>query len=110
MKFFLHLRRRSSASASSQRIDDPEKNWKFSLADIEERKYWKQYMKAYEAVPERHQHAAAPWYVVPADDKANARLIVSQIILDELRALDLQYPHPDRERVAELEALRRLLD
>ncbi len=76
------------------RIDEPEKNWKFSVADVEERKFWKRYMTAYEACLGATSTADAPWYVVPADDKENARLIVSQIILDTLEALKMAYPRP----------------
>ena len=70
----------------------PEKNWKFSMADVEERKYWKHYMKAYEACLSATSTAAAPWYVVPADDKGNTQLIVSRIVLDALKELKLEYP------------------
>ena len=110
IKFFLHVSKAEQRKRFLQRLDKPEKNWKIEPADIEERKYWKQYMKAYEACLSATSTRGAPWYVVPADDKANARLLVSQIILDELRALDLEYPHPDSQRLVELEALRSLLD
>ena len=77
VKFFLHLSKEEQRKRFLERIDQPEKNWKFSLADIEERKFWKQYMKAYEECLGATSTRAAPWYVVPADDKPNARLIVS---------------------------------
>ena len=82
IKFFLHLSKDEQRKRFLERIDDPDKNWKFSLADIEERKFWKQYMKAYEQCLSATSARHAPWYVVPADDKENARLIVSQIVLD----------------------------
>ena len=81
VKFYLHLSKDEQQKRFLQRIDDPEKNWKFSLADVEERKFWNDYMKAYEECLSATSSREAPWYVVPADDKANARLIVSQIIL-----------------------------
>ena len=81
VKFFLHLSKEEQRQRFLKRIDDPEKNWKFSLADIEERKYWAQYTNAYEACLAATSTRTAPWYIVPADDKANARLIVSRIIL-----------------------------
>ena len=89
-------RRRSSAGAFSTRIDDPDKNWKFSLNDIRERKFWKHYMKAYEACLGATSTKHAPWYVVPADDKENARLIVSAIILDAFEALNWPTRGPPR--------------
>ncbi len=86
-----------------QRIDQPEKNWKFSAADIKERAYWKEYMAAYESCLSATSTKHAPWYVVPADDKENARLIVSKIILDTLDDLNIAYPVASdarRDRVA----------
>ncbi len=91
------------------RIDDPEKNWKFSLADIQERKYWKDYQKAYEACLGGTSTHLAPWYVVPADDKKNARLIISRIVLDALEGLKLSPPRISAERRAELQSFRKLL-
>ena len=78
IKFFLHLSKEEQRKRFLARIDEPEKNWKFSAADIEERKFWKQYMKAYEECLSATSTRDSPWYVVPADDKENARLIVSQ--------------------------------
>src|SRR5476651_1527936 len=98
IKFFLHLSKEEQRKRFLQRIDEPEKNWKFSLADIEERKFWKPYMKAYEACLSATSTRDAPWYVVPADDKANARLIVSRIILDTFEALKMAYPKSSAER------------
>jgi len=106
IKFFLHLSKQEQRKRFLKRIDDPEKNWKFSLADIEERKYWKQYMKAYEACLSATSTEAAPWYVVPADDKGNAQLIVSRIILNALESLRMVYPKFDSERRRELQEIR----
>ena len=92
-----------------QRIDQPEKNWKFSLADIEERKFWKDYRKAYEDCLGATSTREAPWYVVPADDKENARLIVSRIVLDTLESLKMTYPETSAERRQELLAIRQRL-
>ena len=109
IKFFLHLSYEEQRKRFLARIDEPEKNWKFSLADIQERKYWKQYVKAYEACLGATSSHHAPWYVVPADDKENARLIVSQIVLDTLGALKLAYPKTTAKRRRELDSIRKLL-
>jgi PPK2 family polyphosphate:nucleotide phosphotransferase len=109
LKFFLHLSREEQRKRFLERIDDPTKNWKLSRSDIEERRYWKDYMKAYEACLEATSSKKAPWYVVPADDKKNARLIVSRVIVEALRGLDLGYPRLDAKQRKELQAIRRLL-
>jgi PPK2 family polyphosphate:nucleotide phosphotransferase len=109
VKIFLHLSRNEQRKRFLERIDDPKKNWKFSLADIHERKYWKQYRKAYEACLSATSTRHAPWYVVPADDKENARLIVSQIVLDTLKDLKMAYPKTTAKRRRELKAIRKLL-
>ena len=109
VKFFLHLSKEEQRKRFLARIDAPEKNWKFSLADVEERKYWKQYMKAYEECLTATSTRDAPWYVVPADDKENARLIVSQIILDTFDGLEMAYPKTDAKRRQELQAIRKEL-
>jgi PPK2 family polyphosphate:nucleotide phosphotransferase len=109
VKFFLHLSKEEQRKRFLARIDAPHKNWKFSLDDVEERKYWKQYMKAYEACLAATSTRHAPWYVVPADDKPNARLIVSRIIVDALEGLAMSYPEPDAARRRELQAIRRRL-
>src|SRR5512133_1104129 len=92
IKFFLHLSEEEQRKRFLDRIDDPEKNWKFSQADIEERKYWQQYMHAYEKCLSATSTKNAPWYVVPADDKKNTRLIISRIILDTFKSLKMNYP------------------
>jgi PPK2 family polyphosphate:nucleotide phosphotransferase len=110
IKFFLHLSREEQRKRFLKRIDEPEKNWKFSVADIKERDCWKQYMKAYEACLSATSTRTAPWYVVPADDKENAQLIVSRVVLDALRELKMAYPKSGPERRRELQAIRKLLE
>ena len=109
IKFFLHLSQEEQRKRFLARIDEPDKNWKFSLADIEERKFWKDYMRAYEACLSATSTRKAPWYVVPADDKENARLIVAQVILDTFNELEMAYPQPTEQRRQELKAIRKLL-
>ncbi|HEV7986683.1 MAG TPA: ADP-polyphosphate phosphotransferase [Steroidobacteraceae bacterium] len=109
VKFYLHLSPEEQRKRFLARIDEPEKNWKFSLADIEERKYWKQYLKAYEKCLSATSTGVAPWYVVPADDKANARLIVATVVLETLRSLKMQYPKTSAARRRELQLIRRRL-
>jgi PPK2 family polyphosphate:nucleotide phosphotransferase len=109
IKFFLHLSKGEQRKRFLDRIDEPEKNWKFSLADVHERKYWKHYMQAYEACLNATSSHHAPWYVVPADDKENARLIVSQIVLDALNGLKMAYPKTTAKRRQELKSIRKRL-
>jgi PPK2 family polyphosphate:nucleotide phosphotransferase len=109
IKFFLHLSKEEQRKRFLARIDEPEKNWKFSLADIKERGYWKQYMKAYEDCLGATSTRDAPWYVVPADDKESARLIVSRIVLDAFKALKMTYPKSNAKRRRELLAIRKQL-
>jgi PPK2 family polyphosphate:nucleotide phosphotransferase len=110
VKFFLHLSKEEQRKRFLARIDEPEKNWKFSLADIEEREFWKQYMKAYEDCLSATSTRDSPWYVVPADDKENARLIVSRIILDTFEELEMTYPAASPARRRELLAIRKRLE
>jgi PPK2 family polyphosphate:nucleotide phosphotransferase len=109
IKFFLHLSEEEQRKRFLQRIDEPEKNWKFSLADIKERKYWKEYMQAYEACLSATSTETAPWYVVPADDKKNARLIISNVIVETLKSLNMSYPTTNKARQKELQAIRKRL-
>ncbi len=109
IKFFLHLSREEQRRRFLERIDEPDKSWKFSLADIEERAFWPQYMQAYEACLSATSTKIAPWYVVPADDKKNARLIVSRIILETFKSLRMRYPESGAERQQELLAIRQRL-
>ncbi len=109
IKFFLHLSKEEQRKRFLERIDDPDKNWKLSLADVEERKFWKRYRKAYEECLGATSTKDAPWYVVPADDKENARLIVSEIILHVFNKLKMSYPEPTDERRSELQLIRKKL-
>jgi len=109
VKFFLHLSKNEQRRRLLDRIDDPEKNWKFNVGDLEERKFWKQYMKAYGDCLSETSTLNAPWFVVPADDKRNARLIVSQVIVEALGSLEPAYPSLTADRLRELKAVRKLL-
>ncbi len=110
VKIFLHLSKEEQLQRLLQRLDTPDKTWKASRADAEERRYWKDYMRAYEHALAATSVAAAPWHIVPADDKHNARLIVSQIVIDALEGLNLTPPPIDAERRRELQAIRELLE
>jgi PPK2 family polyphosphate:nucleotide phosphotransferase len=109
IKFYLHLSKEEQRKRFLARIDEPQKNWKFSLADIEERNFWKQYMTAFQECLAATSTSDVPWYVVPADDKENARLIVSQIILDTFEGLKMSYPKVSAEREQELQSIRKHL-
>lgn len=110
VKFFLHLSREEQRQRFLARIDDPDKNWKFSTADVEERKYWQQYMHAYEECLSATSTKTAPWYIVPADDKENARLLISEIILETFKTMKMRYPATDAKRRRELLLLREQLE
>jgi len=109
IKFFLHLSKEEQRKRFLERIDDPDKNWKFSAADLHERGFWAQYMTAYANCLSATSTDHAPWYVVPADDKENARLIVSQVILDAFNELEMAYPKTTAKRRKELETIRKQL-
>jgi len=94
LKFFLHISKDEQRQRLQERIDVPEKRWKFNPSDLEERVLWKQYMKAYEGALEATSTALAPWYVIPANSKTTRDLIVSQILVEQLRELKLTYPKP----------------
>ena len=110
LKFFLHLSKEEQRKRFLARIDQPEKNWKFSTADVEERKFWDDYMHAYSACLSATSSHEAPWYIIPADDKENARLIASHIICEEMDSLEMKFPHSDEKRKQELLNLRKLLE
>jgi PPK2 family polyphosphate:nucleotide phosphotransferase len=110
VKIFLHLSKEEQRRRFLSRIEEPRKNWKFSLADVTERKLWRHYKKAYEACLTATSSTAAPWFVVPADDKQNARLIVAEIVVHALEKLDLHYPEASAARQAELQAIRKQLE
>ena len=109
IKFFLHLSKHEQRKRFLARIDEPEKNWKFSQADVKERSFWPQYMTAYQECLGATSTDHAPWYIVPADDKDNARLIVSKIILDTLQNLKMRYLATSEDRRQELMAIRKQL-
>ena len=109
IKIYLHLSKEEQRKRFLQRIDQPDKNWKFSTADITERGFWDEYISAYEHCLQATSTEEAPWYVVPADDKKNARLIVSRILLDAMAQLNMSYPITGDERRAELLAIRKQL-
>ena len=109
IKFFLHLSEEEQRKRFLERIDNPNKNWKFSLADVEERGFWKQYMQAYEECLSATSTRNAPWYAVPADDKENARLIIAKIVVDTLDGLHMAFPKPSAARRRELQAIRKQL-
>jgi PPK2 family polyphosphate:nucleotide phosphotransferase len=109
VKFFLHLSKEEQRRRFLARIDEPKKNWKFSQADLAERKFWNQYTRAYEDCLSATSTNAVPWHVVPADDKNSARLIISRIVIDTLEGLNMSYPKLTRERLSELRAIRKQL-
>jgi PPK2 family polyphosphate:nucleotide phosphotransferase len=110
VKFFLHLSKEEQRKRFLKRIDDPEKNWKFSADDIKERGFWKDYTKAYEACLSATSTRNAPWYVVPADDKETAQLIVSRVVLEALKDLKMSFPKADAARREELQGIRKVLE
>jgi len=110
IKFYLHVSKAEQKKRFIERIDHPEKNWKFQLGDVAERAHWDEYRDAYEQCLAATSTADAPWYVVPADDKKNARLIMSQVINRSLESLKLNYPVLDKSRRDELQAARRDLE
>jgi len=109
LKFFLHLSKEEQRKRFLKRLDTPEKNWKISRDDLSERKYWKDYMKAYEACLTATSTKHAPWFVVPADHKDDARLIISRAVVDALKDLKMSYPKQDAARKSELSAIRKTL-
>jgi PPK2 family polyphosphate:nucleotide phosphotransferase len=109
VKFFLHISKEEQRKRFLARIDDPAKNWKFSAADLAERKCWKEYQSAYEGCLAATSTENSPWFVVPADDKANARLIISQVVVNTLKDLKMEYPKLDPGQSKKLKALRQEL-
>ena len=108
-KFFLNLSKKEQKRRFLERLEEPEKNWKFSAADIRERKYWDDYQDAYEDMIRNTATEDAPWYVVPADNKWFTRLVVSMVLVDTLESLDLSYPKVDPKKRKELEAAKKIL-
>ena len=109
VKIFLHLSKDEQRKRFLERIDEPDKNWKVSTSDVKERAFWTEYVKAFEDCLGATSTHHAPWYVVPADNKENARLIVSQIVLDSLSNLKMTYPKTTPKRRLELHSIRKLL-
>jgi PPK2 family polyphosphate:nucleotide phosphotransferase len=109
-KFFLNLSKKEQKQRFLDRLDEPEKNWKFSAADVKERECWDDYMKAYEKMIQNTATEESPWYVVPADHKWFTRLVVAAAIVDTLDGLDLTYPKVDTEKRKQLQAARELLE
>ena len=109
VKFFLHVSKEEQKKRFLARIDTPSKNWKFEEGDVKERGFWKEYMHAYEEAIRVTGTEDCPWYVVPADDKKNMRLIVSAAILHEMQSMKLRYPELPAEQKAQLEAAKKLL-
>jgi PPK2 family polyphosphate:nucleotide phosphotransferase len=110
LKFFLHVSKDEQRRRFLERIDDPNKNWKFSMSDMKERALWGDYQKAYEDAIEATSTDHAPWYIIPADDKKNTRLLVSQVIVEAMESLKLSYPKTTKEHRKELLAIRHLLE
>jgi PPK2 family polyphosphate:nucleotide phosphotransferase len=110
VKIFLHVSKDEQRRRFLKRIDEADKNWKFNVDDMTERKYWRQYMKAYEECLSATSTKESPWYVVPADDKKDAQLIVSQILLDTLGKLKLRYPSLSSEEREQLKSIRKMLE
>jgi PPK2 family polyphosphate:nucleotide phosphotransferase len=109
IKFFLHVSKEEQKERFMARIDDSSKNWKFSAADIEERKYWDDYQKAYEDAISSTSTKYAPWYIIPADKKWFSHLLVSEIIVESLKKLNLEYPKLSEEQIAELQKCKEIL-
>jgi PPK2 family polyphosphate:nucleotide phosphotransferase len=110
IKFFLHLSKEEQRKRFLERIETPDKNWKFSQDDVTERKFWTQYMRAYEDCLSATSTKTAPWHVVPADDKYNARLIVSRVVIETLKSLKMSYPKMTGAHRRELKAIRKRLE
>jgi polyphosphate kinase 2 (PPK2 family) len=108
-KFFLHVSRDEQKRRFLERIEEPEKNWKFSAADVRERGHWDAYMSAYQKMIRETASKEAPWYVVPADNKWFTRVVVAAAVVDALVSLDLRYPGVDKKQLADLEAARQTL-
>jgi PPK2 family polyphosphate:nucleotide phosphotransferase len=110
IKFFLHISKEEQRRRLLERINEPDKNWKFSSSDIYERRFWDQYKKAYEQMIENTATQQAPWYVIPADQKWFSRYLVSQIVLDTLQGINPQIPELSEDEKEKLEEGKRLLE
>jgi PPK2 family polyphosphate:nucleotide phosphotransferase len=108
-KFFLHVSPEEQRRRFLERLDDPDKNWKFSVNDAKERNYWKDYMNAYQETIRNTATKYAPWYVIPADNKWFTRLVVASAVIEALSSLNLEYPKVDKQKLAELDEARKAL-
>jgi polyphosphate kinase 2 (PPK2 family) len=109
IKFFLHLSKKEQAERFLKRIEEPEKNWKFAISDLEERSYWEDYQNAYESMLRETSTRYAPWYIIPADKKWYMRLAVAEVILQRMKQLDLKYPVLNTIQIADLERAKGVL-
>jgi PPK2 family polyphosphate:nucleotide phosphotransferase len=109
VKFFLNVSKNEQKKRFIERIDNPDKNWKFSTADAKERSFWKDYMNAYEEMIRNTSTKKAPWYVVPADNKSFARIVIASAIINAMEELELKYPKVSKEKIAELTAIKKTL-
>jgi hypothetical protein len=110
LKFFLHVSKKEQKRRFMERINDPTKNWKFSVNDLRERALWDKYMTAYEDLLSNTSHVHAPWFVIPADDKWFARLVIAHIIHEHFGKLELSYPKPSQKQLEELERAKAILN
>lgn len=110
LKFFLHLSKKEQKKRFLERLDEPDKNWKFSMSDALERKHWDEYMRAYEDMIRNTSTKRAPWYVVPADHKWFTRLVVAEAVIDALKCLDLSFPKIDAKKRKELKGAKVALE
>jgi len=108
-KFFLHVSKKEQKRRFLERVENPAKNWKFSTSDLEERKFWDQYMEAYEDMIRHTATPDAPWFVVPADNKWFTRVVIAAAVIDALASLNLGYPEMGEEKQKELAAVKRAL-
>lgn len=109
IKFFLNVSKDEQKKRFIERVDDPDKNWKFSTADAKERGYWDDYMKAYDDMIKNTATEKSPWYVVPADNKSYARIVIASAIMHALDEMELEYPTVDRQKMEELNAIKKTL-
>ncbi len=109
IKFFLHLSKKEQAERFVKRIEEPEKNWKFAISDLDERNFWDDYQEAYELMIRETSTRNAPWYIIPADKKWYMRLAVAEVILQRMKQLDLKYPVLNTSQVADLEKAKAVL-
>ena len=109
IKFFLNVSKDEQKKRFIERIDNPDKNWKFSTADAKERSFWKDYMKAYEEMIRKTSTSESPWYIVPADNKSFARIVIVSAVINALDEMGLEYPRVGKEKVAELKTIKQTL-